>query len=494
MPLAGRFVVQSVSALLVVGLVALIGIVVMTVWLNERSRVNFEEAVSARAVRSAAVELRSAVQTAESSERGYVLTGNEIYLSPYSTAKTEAFRRLELLQQKSDVSGLPPVLPRLTEVTNQKFADMDRLIVLKQERKDNEALAIIRTNRGKLLMDEINLFASGIVRAADDRVTAGVLEQRINASRVRYASIAAALLIALVVSGVIVTFYRYTREITAARDQVSALNASLESRVADRTAELARANEETRRFTHIVSHDLRAPLVNIVGFASEIETSLKDLQSFVRTSTIERANDHVRAAVDEELPEALGFIRSSTQKMDGLINAILRVSREGQRRVQPEHVSLDKTIEATLAAIQHQLTEAGGTYVLDLQIRSLVTDRLALEQILGNLLDNAVKYRSKDRPLQIIVRTRPDGRERLRLEISDNGRGIAARDIGRVFELFKRVGPQDQPGEGVGLAYVQALVTNLGGSIHVTSEAGSGTTFHVVLPLHLRTINSERAA
>jgi signal transduction histidine kinase len=371
---------------------------------------------------------------------------------------------------------------------------MDRLIDLKQERKDNEALSIIRTNRGKLLMDEINLFASGIVRAADDRVASGVLEQRYNASRVRYASIAAALLIALVVGGVVVTVYRYTREITAARDQVSALNASLESRVADRTVELARANEEVRRFTHIVSHDLRAPLVNIVGFAGEIEASLKALQTFVRASTSDPISDEIRAAVNEELPEALEFIRSSTQKMDRLINAILKVSREGQRQVRPEQIALDKMFEATLAAIHHQLSEDGGTCVLDLQIRSLVTDKLSLEQILGNLLDNAVKYRSKDRPLRIIVRTRLDERERMCLEISDNGRGIAARDVERVFELFKRVGPQDQPGEGVGLAHVQALVSNLGGTIHVTSEYGSGTTFRIVLPLRAHTINSERAA
>jgi signal transduction histidine kinase len=493
MPLAGRFVVQSVSALLVVGLIALIGIVVMTVWLNERSRVYFEEALVARVVRSAAVELRSAVQTAESSERGFILTGNEVYLSPYSTAKTEALRRLELLQQKADVPGLPPVLPRLAEATNQKFADMDRLIALKQERKDGEALAIIRTNRGKLLMDEINLFASGIVRAADDRVTAGVLEQRTNASRVRYASIAAALLIALVVSGVVITVYRYTREITAARDQVNALNASLESRVADRTAELARANEDIRRFTHIVSHDLRAPLVNIIGFANEIETSLKDLQSFVETSATAQATSPIRATVEEELPEALSFIRSSTQRMDALITAILKISREGQRRVQPEHIQLDKMIEASLAAIKHRLDEAGAC-TLDLQIREIVTDRLSLEQIVGNLLDNAVKYRSKARQLHILVRTLPEGRGQMRLEVCDNGRGIATRDLDRVFELFKRVGPQDQPGEGVGLAYVQALVQNLGGTIHVTSEAGVGTIFQVVLPLALRTTNPARAA
>jgi signal transduction histidine kinase len=494
MPLAGRFVVQSVSALLVVGLIALIGIVAMTIWLNERSRVYFEESVSARTVRSAGVELRSAVQTAESSERGYVLTGNEVYLSPYGTAKTEAFRRLDLLRQRTDVAGLPPVLPRLGEVVTQKFDDMDRLIALKQERKDAEALAIIRTNRGKLMMDEINLFVSGIVRAADERVSAGVIEQRNNASRVRLASIAASLLIVLVVAGVLITIYRYTREITGARDQVNALNASLESRVAARTAELERANGEIQRFAHIVSHDLRAPLVNIVGFASEMESGLATLQAFVRAAPAGPAGAQVKAIAEEDMPEALGFIRSSTRKMDGLIHAILRISREGQRRLQPEPIDLSDVIETTRAAIHHQLTEAGGECSMDLAVARLVTDRLSLEQIVGNLMDNAVKYRSKDRPLRIAVRSRHAGPDRLRLEISDNGRGIAERDIGRVFELFKRSGTQDQPGEGVGLAFVQAVARKLGGIVEVTSREGHGTTFSVVLPLDLRNVEYGSAA
>jgi signal transduction histidine kinase len=491
MPLAGRFVVQSVSALLVIGLVALGAIVVMTIWLGERSRSHFEDVILARDVRSAAVELRSAVQLAESSERGYVLTGNEIYLSPYDTAKGFALRQLDMLKQKS-MSGMPPVLPRLEASVTQKFTDMDRVIALKQERHDAESLGIIRTNRGKLLMDEINLFVSGIVRAADDKLTTGVIEQRGNAARLRLASILAALLIALVVAGIVITIYRYTREVRAARDEVNALNAGLEARVAARTAELARANAEVQQFAHIVSHDLRAPLVNIVGFTGELEAGLASLQELVRSAPAAPAT--ARTLAEADMPEALAFIRSSTRKMDGLINAILKISREGQRRLQPQRIRLADIIQAAQDAVRHQLVEADGRCSLQVEADAIVTDRLSLEQVFGNLFDNAVKYRAPDRPLQIAVRTRHAGRDRVRIEVEDNGRGIAKADLDRVFELFRRAGASDQPGEGVGLAYVRSIVRNLGGEIGVASELGKGTTFSIVLPADLRRVQTENAA
>src|ERR1700712_2386034 len=98
MPLSTRTVFASTIAFLVVGLVALLGIVGMTFWLQERSQSYFDQAITARDTRSAAVELRSAVQTAESSQRGFVLTGNEISLAPFTTAKAQAQRQLASLK------------------------------------------------------------------------------------------------------------------------------------------------------------------------------------------------------------------------------------------------------------------------------------------------------------------------------------------------------------------------------------------------------------
>ena len=124
----------------------------------------------------------------------------------------------------------------------------------------------------------------------------------------------------------------------------------------------------------------------------------------------------------------------------------------------------------------------------------IVADRLAIDQIFGNLLDNAVKYRVRDRALRIAVRAAPRADGTIGVEIADNGRGIADADRERVFELFRRSGVPDQPGDGVGLAFVRAAMRNLGGEITLTSVLGEGTTFHLVLPRTLQTEATAEAA
>jgi signal transduction histidine kinase len=115
----------------------------------------------------------------------------------------------------------------------------------------------------------------------------------------------------------------------------------------------------------------------------------------------------------------------------------------------------------------------------------VVTDRLSLEQVIGNLFDNAVKYRAKERPLRLQVSSfaLPDGQ--IAIEVADNGRGVAPHDVSRIFELFRRVGKLDQTGEGVGLAYARTVIRNVGGDITATSELDKGTTFRIVLPREL---------
>lgn len=491
MSITSRSFIRSTIALLLVGFLALIGIVAMTFWLGERAQIYFNEVIEARDARGSAVDVRNAVQTAESSQRGFLFTGNEIYLAPYDTAKSLARNQLDAMNRMlAPYQVSSASVQRLTTIINDKFSEMDQTIALKRDRRDAEALAIFRTNRGKALMDEANIFFSGIIRAADERLTTGVGEQKANATLLRWFSIVGGVVIIIVVGGAAFTVLRYTRELAAARDEVGILNTGLEERVKDRTADLARANDEIQRFVHIITHDLRAPLVSIVGFTGELEGRLKSMQT-----AIDKSGDgsdpadpvlvDARLAATEDVPEAIGFIRSSAAKMNNLINAIMKLSREGRRTLVRERVDLKEVIETNANAIQYQLSEAGGEINLSLDVPPVFNDRLSLEQIFGNLLDNAVKYRSERRPLRIDVRARIAEGDRILVEVQDNGRGIAEQDKKRIFELFKRAGTQDQPGEGIGLAYVQAVVRNLGGEINVTSVLDQGTTFRVVLPRDL---------
>jgi signal transduction histidine kinase len=274
-----------------------------------------------------------------------------------------------------------------------------------------------------------------------------------------------------------------TAQLESARGALENLNRNLESIVSTRTADLTAANEEIQRFAYIVSHDLRSPLVNVMGFTSELQVAREQISKFyaaVLEKLPEAANPTVKEAIESELPEAIDFIRSSTSKMDRLINAILRLSREGGRILTPEPLQMKSVLESTAQSLNHQLTEVGAELVIE-DVPDLVGDRLAVEQVFTNLLENAVKYLAPGRPGRIRVRGWQEG-STVFIDVEDNGRGIDPKDHSRVFDLFRRAGVQDRPGEGIGLAHVRALVRRLGGTITLNSAFGEGSTFRVSLP------------
>jgi signal transduction histidine kinase len=135
-------------------------------------------------------------------------------------------------------------------------------------------------------------------------------------------------------------------------------------------------------------------------------------------------------------------------------------------------------------SVRHQVDATAGTIVVE-DLPAFESDRLSIDQILGNLVDNAVKYLDPSRPAQIVVGGEDIAGGWVRYSVADNGRGIAPRDHERIFELFRRAGRQDRPGEGLGLAFVRNSVRRLGGSIEIESELGKGSTFHLKFPKRL---------
>jgi len=294
-------------------------------------------------------------------------------------------------------------------------------------------------------------------------------------------------LILLIMSGASWIVLRYTADLSKAQDALRAVNTGLEGAVSARTAELSRANDEIQRFAYIVSHDLRSPLVNVMGFTAELEAAigpLTELTNRVDAGAPELMDSSARDAL-ADLPEAIGFIRASTNKMDRLINAILRLSREGRRTLAPAPVDIAALAASIRDSLQFRLNELGAEIAIDTPTPAIVTDRLALEQILSNLIENSTKYLQTGRPGRIVVSARQEG-QRVIIDVVDNGRGVAPGDQERIFELFRRSGVQDQPGEGLGLAHVRALSYRLGGVITCISALGAGATFRLSLPKVLK--------
>lgn len=438
-------------------------------------------------VRNTAKRLLIRLVDVETGQRGFLLTGRPEYLRVHDEALRELPDLHDRLVELTDGdSELAPRVERIWGLAVQRQDLAERTIGLARSGRSGEAVVLVRGGQGKELMDQM--------RAEIDEIEA--FESARQEFRTRRSEWAAGVTMAVnLLAGVLILMLggvvawlarRHVEEINAAHEEVNLLNASLERKVRERTLDLSQANEEIQRFAYIVSHDLRAPLVNVMGYTSEIDQArlAVERQMDVLTRTHPELLDaQAEVAVREDLPEAVGFIRASTAKMDRLINAILRLSREGRRGLAPELIDMTAMVGAVADTVHHQVAEREARITVE-RLPSLESDRLALEQIFGNLVDNAVKYLQPDRPGRITV----SGRETVagvEYRVSDNGRGVSERDKERIFELFRRAGRQDQPGEGLGLAFVRNSVRRLGGSIEIDSTLGEGSTFVLKFPKRL---------
>ena len=426
-----------------------------------------------------------AIEQGETARRGYVLTGDSQYLDSY---REFASALAPALRHVAGLTGDNPVQQRNVSLLTAQVAAIARVrdasVALVADGRRDEAIRSFDAETSARRMRGIRDLAAAMRDQERALLAIRDADQRRSVTSFYLVLAISGVLLAIVAATSVVVILRYARNLTASRDRLRDLSDTLEDQVVERTADLRRANEEIQRFAYIVSHDLRSPLVNVMGFTAELAAatgSLAELIDRAEATAPQIVTDDARLAAREDLPEAIGFIRTSTQKMDRLINAILRLSREGRRVIAPEPVDLAAIAEGAIAAMRHLIDERGIAIDVARPMPPLVSDRLAIEQILSNLIENATKYLQPGRPGRIQVSAR-EVRGRVVVAVADNGRGIDPRDHQRVFDLFRRSGTQDQPGEGIGLAHVRALAYRLGGTIDVQSTLGEGATFRLNLP------------
>ncbi|MEO9130226.1 MAG: ATP-binding protein [Sphingomonas sp.] len=480
----GRFLILC----MMVGFAALIAAGVAAAWSTNRNEQHTKAVNHTYEVKLAIAQANILVEQAETTRRGYIVSKQAAYLDFYRAIDAKMPAALDRIAALTVDNPIEQANVRhLRALIQDLRVQRDRTNALVSAGKADEASRVFAAETSSRSMRGIRDLGQAM-QAEEQRLLAiRDAEQRASV-RIFYVTLSiAGILLILVAFVSLTTVMRYTRDLATSRDTLRDFADSLEELVRERTADLSRANEEIQRFAYIVSHDLRAPLVNVMGFTAELESATGTIAELIGRAE-EKCPDIVtedaRIAAREDLPEAIGFIRTSTQKMDRLINAILKLSREGRRVIAPEPVDMAALVGTIGETLQHVTDERGARLVIDGKLPGIVTDRLAIEQILSNLIENAVKYLQPGRPGLITVRGWQDG-ARLTYEIEDNGRGIDPRDHQRVFDLFRRSGNQDQPGEGIGLAHVRALAYRLGGVIDVRSELGKGATFRLSLPVAL---------
>jgi signal transduction histidine kinase len=482
--------------LLSAGFLVLVAISVASVLLVNKARGDSAWVVHTVEVENQTNALLLEIRRAESAARGYLLTSGPNFLADHERAVAEIVPDIDKL---SALTTDNPVqvenVKRLRAAIETRLDQFAREMKFVKNGEPQNAIALVREAAASNTTTAIRDVADGM-RAEEDRLfalrTANADRSQLLASTVTIAG--AGLVIALAVISIFLV-----RRSARARDEAEARlrdnNLNLEATVDERTADLREANDEIQRFAYIVSHDLRSPLVNIMGFTSELEELRGDI--FRRIAALAHAValtpvPPVAADAEPELEgadkqlsqdfsEALGFIKSSIGKMDRLISAILNLTREGRRQFEPEPVETRELIEGIVATLAHQAAEAQAEIHVE-PLPRIVSDRLGLEQIFSNLIDNAIKYMKPQSPGKITIR----GRTKLGFaifEVADNGRGIDPKDHQRIFDLFRRAGAQDKPGQGIGLAHVRALVRRLGGTMSVASELNTGSTFTITLPM-----------
>jgi PAS domain S-box-containing protein len=249
-----------------------------------------------------------------------------------------------------------------------------------------------------------------------------------------------------------------------AEQEIRALNAELEQRVAERTSELEVKHREMEAFTYSVSHDLKAPLRGIDGYSRLLES------------------DHA-SALDEEGRFFVAMIRKAAGNMGALIDDLLAYSRVERGRPRLGPLAADAVLAAVVAGAAREIAD-GAIALHSLAEPGLLAlgEHEGLLLALRNLLDNAIKFSAgrPDRAIEIGARRVQD---HVLFWVRDNGPGFDMRYHDRIFEIFQRLHrAEEYPGTGVGLAMVRKAVDRMQGKVWAVSAPGAGATFHIQLP------------
>ena len=237
----------------------------------------------------------------------------------------------------------------------------------------------------------------------------------------------------------------------------------LEQTVATRTAQLRSRNEELKAFAYTVSHDLKAPLRGIAGYARELDR---------------RHSAHL----DDRSRHCLAQILTATSNLDRLIEDLLHYSRLDAETPTPIDVDLGRLVERLIRDWRPVIAEHGTVVTVDLAVHRVRAWERGLTQTLSNLLDNALKYSQRSSPPRVRVASEsiPSG---VRLTVADNGIGFDPKHHNRIFGLFNRLVRQEEfEGTGAGLAIARKLVDKMAGIIRAEASPGAGATFVVELP------------
>jgi PAS domain S-box-containing protein len=260
-------------------------------------------------------------------------------------------------------------------------------------------------------------------------------------------------------------FVALVDDISAQKDaesNIRKVNASLEEKVKQRTAELKKMNEELEAFSYSVSHDLRAPLRGILGFTSILE-------------------EEYNAKLDDEGRRITSIIKSNTIKMGELIDDLLLFSRVSRQELQLADIDTIDLVAQVIAEFNRTTPEKKIVWHYG-ELDRVFGDVASLRQVWRNLLSNAVKYSGNREIIEIEINSADNG-EQIVFSVRDNGVGFDPRYSSKLFGVFQRLhGAEEFEGTGVGLAIVERIISKHGGKVWAEGEPDKGACFYFSIP------------
>ncbi|MEO6330156.1 MAG: CHASE3 domain-containing protein [Ginsengibacter sp.] len=248
-----------------------------------------------------------------------------------------------------------------------------------------------------------------------------------------------------------------------AQAEIKALNEGLEAKVEERTLQLISVNQELEAFSYSVSHDLRAPLRAVSGYAKILEEDYKDV-------------------FDEEGSRLLEVIQNNGKKMGSLIDDLLAFSRLGRKPVNRSSIDMTQLAEGVFTEVNKTI---GNRAKIKMDcLHPAMGDYTLINQVITNLISNAVKYSAATKKPSVEIRSEKTAGE-LIYSISDNGVGFDMNYAHKLFGVFQRLHSAEEfEGTGVGLAIVKRIVNKHNGRVWAEGQLGKGATFYFTLPDH----------
>lgn len=414
---------------------------------------------------------------AESAARSYLIMGDEQSLRPFIKARGEVLHQVdEVAALTSDNLHQKPNVNAIRDVIEQRFAMLQGSVDARRTHGYDAARSLVISGNG--LGESTRLRDIANQMEAEERRLLAIREEDTHRSGL-LAFFAIGLASALDLLLLVLAFRYLARERDlrfaseqatvrerAANDEVSrkaaeihTLNIELEERVRQRTAELESTNRELEAFSYSVSHDLRAPLRTIDGFSLALQEDYTN-------------------AVDATGRDYIARVRAGVQRMGGLIDALLQLSRITRAEISRQEVDVSALATSVAENLRDENPGQRIEFLIEPDMQANADPQL-LRVALENLMGNAVKFSSKKPESRIGVSM---NREKNAFEVTDNGAGFDMQYASKLFNAFNRLhGDKDFKGSGIGLATVARVVRRHHGDIWAESEVGHGARFWFTL-------------